>query len=327
MLTQMAMSPNQVTNDGTPSLLRPKPAQIIPPLMIGVVGDSGSGKSTLVRGFHQIFRDYTITEICLDDYHRYDRAERKQRKITALHPAANKLALIQTHLEALRRGATIQKPVYSHATGTFTKPETVTPGQVVIVHGLFTLFSPNMRNLFDLSVYLDPEPGLRVAWKIKRDTERRGYNLREVLAQIEERRYDVATYIEPQKYNADLILRFCRPSQVTEICALRSEIIWQGQPFLAQPFEGNSPFLNYQPIRKGGKLVVSHELDMINALYLANVMGSNLPPFLFTALGQYQTKSGIQQSYSLLLSQILLSQQLLKARPDFYNFTEERLGA
>jgi uridine kinase len=281
-----------------------------------------------VRGFHHIFRDYEVTEICLDDYHRYDRAERKQRKITALHPAANKLTLMTTHLEALRRGATIQKPVYNHSTGTFRQAEMVKPGQVVIVHGLFTLFSPALRRIFDLSIYLDPEPGLRTAWKIKRDTQKRGYTLREVLAQIEERRHDAANYIEPQRQLADVILRFCRPPQVSELCSLRSELIWQGTPYLPQPFEVTSPYLSYQPTLKGGKLVINDKLDMIHSLYLANIIGKNLPPFLFTSLGQYQTAEGTEQSFTLLMSQIILAQQLLNARPDFYTIhNEEKLGA
>jgi phosphoribulokinase len=327
MFTRMATSPDHFTKEGKPTAPFIKPAKIIPPLMIGVVGDSGSGKTTLVRGFHQLFRDYEVTEICLDDYHRYDRAERKQRKITALHPAANKLALMTTHLEALRCGVAINKPVYDHSSGTFGKPEVVKPGHVVIVHGLFTLFSPDLRRQFDLSVYLDPEPGLRTAWKIKRDTQKRGYTLSEVLAQIEERRHDAATYIEPQKQLADLVVRFCRPSQVSEICALRAELIWQGAPFLASPFEVTSPFMNYQTTRKGGKLTINDKLDFINALYLANMIGKELPPFLFTSLGQYQTAEGFQQSYTLLMTQIILSQQLLQARPDFYSAAEQRLGA
>jgi len=64
------------------------------PIMVAVGGDSGTGKTTLVSGLYRIFGADRITNICLDDYHRLDRAARKQAGVTALNPAANNLALM-----------------------------------------------------------------------------------------------------------------------------------------------------------------------------------------------------------------------------------------
>ena len=57
---------------------------------IGVAGDSGSGKTTFTQGVRSIFGSDLVSTITLDDYHRYDREERKELGITALNPAANR---------------------------------------------------------------------------------------------------------------------------------------------------------------------------------------------------------------------------------------------
>src|SRR5436190_18189648 len=89
------------------------------PLIIAVCGDSGSGKTTLTDGMERVFGQERVTHICLDDYHKFDRATRLQRNITALHPDANNFALMTEHLYHLAHGKSVVKPVYDHRTGTF----------------------------------------------------------------------------------------------------------------------------------------------------------------------------------------------------------------
>lgn len=47
------------------------------PVMLAIAGDSASGKTTLTRGLVDALGAERITAICVDDYHRYDRTERK----------------------------------------------------------------------------------------------------------------------------------------------------------------------------------------------------------------------------------------------------------
>lgn len=74
------------------------------PILLGIVGDSAAGKTTLTKGIAQVLGVDNVTVICTDDYHRYDRAQRKQLGITALHPDANYLDIMQQHLRLLRAG-------------------------------------------------------------------------------------------------------------------------------------------------------------------------------------------------------------------------------
>ncbi|MGH7409830.1 MAG: phosphoribulokinase [Candidatus Methylomirabilis sp.] len=179
------------------------------PLLLGIGGDSGTGKSTLVGGIYKIFGAEKITNINLDDYHTFDRAQRKIYGLTALHPAANNMALMGKHAWQLKNGEKIIKPVYDHSTGAFAKPEEVDPKPIVIIGGLFPFFTQELRDVFDLKVYLDPDEELKRTWKIQRDAGRRGYSVEQVIKEIEARQEDIRKHIEPQKEFADFIIRFC----------------------------------------------------------------------------------------------------------------------
>src|SRR5438067_2299261 len=123
-----------------------------PPVMLALIGDSGSGKSTLSAGIVETLGHERVSDVCLDDYHKYDRVQRSEVGITALHPDCNHLGLMRQHLELMRRGETIFKPVYDHTTGTFGTPEYLTPSQFVVVHGLLGLHSPELKSCFHVSI-------------------------------------------------------------------------------------------------------------------------------------------------------------------------------
>ncbi len=182
------------------------------PLIVAVCGDSGSGKTTLTDGMVQVFGQERVAHICLDDYHILDRATRLRTGITALHPAANNIALMTEHIRCLAHGESIIKPVYDHKTGTFGKPEVLRPADIIIVHGLHPLYSEELRNLAQVHIYLDPEIALLQQWKIMRDSTVRGYTVEQVRQQMVIRRRDSRLFIQPQKQFADIIIRFSRGS-------------------------------------------------------------------------------------------------------------------
>ncbi|WP_263975354.1 phosphoribulokinase [Leptolyngbya sp. 7M] len=175
------------------------------PIILGIVGDSAAGKTTLTRGIAQVLGEDDVTVICTDDYHRYDRKQRAEMGISALHPDCNYLDIIQQHLGLLRTGQPILKPIYNHSTGSFDPPEYVKPNRFVIVEGLLGYSTRGMRDSYDIKVYLAPPEDLRATWKIKRDTRKRGYTEAEVIEQIRKREPDSEAYIRPQRQWADVV--------------------------------------------------------------------------------------------------------------------------
>lgn len=178
------------------------------PIILGIVGDSAAGKTTLTRGIAEILGEENVTIICTDDYHRYDRQQRAELGISALHPDCNYLDIIQQHLSLLRTGQSILKPVYNHSTGTFDPPVYVKPSQYVIVEGLMGYATRGMRDSYDVKVYLAPPEDLRSSWKVKRDTRKRGYTEAEVLEQLRKRESDSEAFICPQRLWADVVVTF-----------------------------------------------------------------------------------------------------------------------
>jgi phosphoribulokinase len=175
--------------------------------VIGVAGDSGSGKTTFTRAIREIFGEDLVSTFSLDDYHRYDRRERKVLGITPLVPEANRFDLLEEHLAALKSGKTIEKPVYNHDNGMFDPPVEFRPTKILIIEGLHPFITAGLRDLIDFKLYVDPDAGVKRAWKIKRDVEQRGYSIDAVEREMEERKPDFEQYVAPQCRFADAVIR------------------------------------------------------------------------------------------------------------------------
>lgn len=174
--------------------------------IIGVAGDSGSGKTSFTRSIRHLFGDALVSTITLDDYHLLDREQRKARNITPLVPEANNLPGLERDLSAIKQGKPVEKMVYNHSLGVLEGPVLFHPSKIVILEGLHTLYSEGLRHSIDFSLYVDPADDVKKEWKLKRDTEKRGYTEREVMQEIEKRQADFERYIAPQKEYADAVI-------------------------------------------------------------------------------------------------------------------------
>jgi phosphoribulokinase len=176
--------------------------------MLAIAGDSAAGKTTLAKGLVATIGEERCTLVCVDDYHRYDREERKRLPFTALHPDCNHVPIMEQHLQLLATGQPILKPVYDHSTGKLSRPVLVEPKEVVIVEGLLPLVTRLSRACFDVKVYLAPPEDVRRQWKLNRDTKKRGYSTEQVQAELTRRESESARFIRPQRRHADVVVRF-----------------------------------------------------------------------------------------------------------------------
>ncbi len=178
------------------------------PIILGIVGDSAAGKTTLSRGIAQILGEESAAVLCTDDYHRYNRQQRKDLNVTPLHPECNYLDIMAQHLRLLRNGETILKPHYEHSLGDFGPPQYIVPRPFLIVEGLLGFYRQEMRNAYSVRVYLNPPEELRRRWKVARDSTKRGYSPEEVLHELDIREPDAEAYIRPQRQHADIEIAF-----------------------------------------------------------------------------------------------------------------------
>jgi phosphoribulokinase len=305
------------------------------PIILGIVGDSAAGKTTLTKGIAQVLGEENVTVICTDDYHRYDRVQRSEMGISALHPDCNYLDIIEQHLALLRAGQAILKPIYNHNTGAFDPPEYIEPRQYVIVEGLLGYSTRRMRDSYDVKTYLAPPESLRSTWKIKRDTRKRGYTEEQVLEQLRKREPDSEAFIRPQRKWADMIVTFYPPDETESIndnLLLNANLILR--PTIPHPElntilddEGNhlGAAIRLGLSRDMGKPVDILEIDghatIEQVRQLERVM-CNEVPYLgkFCSLEDNEelgkvvgTTGETLQSYPLALTQLLITYHMLKA--------------
>ncbi|MEQ8996172.1 MAG: phosphoribulokinase [Coleofasciculus sp. B1-GNL1-01] len=305
------------------------------PIILGIVGDSAAGKTTLTRGIAQILGEDEVTILCTDDYHRYDRQQRAQKAISALHPDCNYLDIMQQHLGLLRTGQSILKPIYNHNTGTFDPPEYIQPRRFVIVEGLLGYSTRLARECFDVKVFLAPPESLRSEWKVKRDTRKRGYTDEQVLEQLRKREPDSEEFIRPQRKWSDIVVSFYPPDELSEEqsdlmlnvrLVLRPTIPHPDFTRLLSPSKSHlSTAIRLELDRDMGKPVDVLEVDghatEEQVRELERILCSEIP-----YLGKYCTLEGdpnigkvtgttgeTLQSYPLALTQLLITYHMLKA--------------
>ena len=176
------------------------------PLMIGVGGDSGAGKNYMHNLISKLFSHGTL---CVegDDDHKWERGHQQWQAYTHLNPKANNLYVQFDNTIDLKKGRSVYKSNYDHSTGNFSNPNAVSPNDTIFFLGLHAFYLPQMRGLFDLKIFLDPEEKLRQEWKINRDKKERNYDKKTVTENIAKRNPDSQNYIRPQLKFADIVIR------------------------------------------------------------------------------------------------------------------------
>ncbi len=302
------------------------------PIILAIVGDSASGKTTITHGLTQLLGPERVTHVCTDDYHKYDRRERAQMGITALHPDCNYLDVLELHLERLHYGQPFLKPVYDHSTGTLVRPEYIRPREFVIVEGLLGFHSAITRQFYDVKVYLDPPEELRQQWKIKRDTAKRGYTTEQVLAELEKREVDSRDFIRPQREYADIVVRFYPPvgaapehagPHLNARLVLRPTIPHPDLTYLVDNAHSPSSGIRLELGRDGGRPVDFLDIDgnvtAGHAEQLEDAIWQHLPdlrPVREDQFGDYQDRTEVRHSHPLGLTQLLLTYHLLRKYSD-----------
>jgi phosphoribulokinase len=290
------------------------------PIILGVVGDSAAGKTTMTRGLVRILGEQQVTAVSTDDYHRYDRKQRAERQITPLHPDCNYLDIMSQHLDHLRQGEPILKPVYVHGDGTFGPPVYVDPQPFTIVEGLLGYHTAELRQCYDVRVYLAPPEELRRRWKVSRDTSRRGYTTDQVLKELDKRESDSAEFIRPQERHADMVVAFQPPDENGDPDALDAEMILRDM----LPHPDLSPFIG-----DGDRGITLREVGTERHVGVPGRMDRDVAGEIEEAiweklhfathlrsdrLGEYTIGTNLHRSESLALVQLLILYHLVTAK-------------
>lgn len=178
-------------------------------IFIGIAGGTGSGKTTLAN---KISEEFSETAILIEQDNYYLDLSHLSAEEQSLHnydhPKSIDFDLLKQHLIALKNGDSIQKPSYDFKSHTRNDSyEVVEPARIVIVDGILLFAIPQVRELFDLKIYVDTDSDIRLLRRLERDIQERGRTLESVREQYLMTVKPMHTeFVEPSKYHADIIV-------------------------------------------------------------------------------------------------------------------------
>ncbi|MCJ8293972.1 MAG: uridine kinase [Colwellia sp.] len=184
------------------------------PTIIAIAGPSASGKTLFAQTIH----DELVTElgengisiIYEDAYYRdqshLSMSDREQTNYD--HPNAFEHELLSEHLKKLIENKTIDSPVYCYKTHTrLNETKTFTPTKIILVEGILLLSNQELRDCFDIKVYMDTPLDICLIRRIQRDLVERNRSIESVTNQyLATVRPMYHQFIEPSKAWADIVI-------------------------------------------------------------------------------------------------------------------------
>ena len=179
------------------------------PIIIGIAGGTGSGKSTLVQEIAAEFQD----SVCLINHDFYYKAHddmpyEDRCKLNYDHPNAYDTDMLVEHLQLLKRGISVHRPVYDFTIHNRAKEVVeVRPAKVIIVEGILIFAEESLREMFDIKLFVDTDADVRILRRILRDVQERGRTLESVVDQyLTTVKPMHEQFVEPSKKYADIII-------------------------------------------------------------------------------------------------------------------------
>jgi uridine kinase len=179
-------------------------------VVIGIGGGSGSGKTTIGRAVVAAVEDDTVALIPHDAYYRdlHHLSFEERAAVNYDHPDSLETELLIHHLDELRAGRAIERPVYDFSQHLRTDQTVrIEPESVVLVEGILVLAEPALRKVMDLRIYIDVDADLRFIRRLQRDMVERGRSIDSVIDQyLHQVRPMHLQFVEPSKRYADIIV-------------------------------------------------------------------------------------------------------------------------
>ncbi len=181
----------------------------VPRAVIAIAGGTGSGKTSIANCISAAFPD-DVSLLPHDAYYKDNRhlTYEERAALNYDHPDAFDNELFIAHLKALKAGRAVERPVYNFSTH-LRESETVRiePAPIIVVEGVLVLENPELRALYDLSVFVDTDADVRILRRIVRDINERGRTLDSVINQyLSTVKPMHEAFVEPTKRYANVII-------------------------------------------------------------------------------------------------------------------------
>ncbi len=182
--------------------------------VIAIVGASASGKSLLAQTIYdELLPELGCDGISIikeDAYYRDQSHLLMDERVNTNydHPKAFEHELLSSHLASLIAQQPIECPIYCYKTHTrTTQTINIKPTKIILVEGILLLSNPQLRDCFDIKVYMDTPLDICLIRRIERDTKERERSLESITNQyLTTVRPMYYQFIEPSKEWADILI-------------------------------------------------------------------------------------------------------------------------
>jgi uridine kinase len=180
------------------------------PLIIGIAGGTGSGKTTVVNIILERTGPEHVAILAHDSYYKDLSALpfEERRKVNFDHPDSLDTPLLIEHIRQLKHSIPASAPIYDFKTHTRTHQTIIIqPQPVILVEGILIFVEPDLRNLFDIKIFVDTDADIRFIRRLQRDIAERGRTSQSVINQyLSTVRPMHLEFVEPSKRYADVII-------------------------------------------------------------------------------------------------------------------------
>lgn len=178
--------------------------------VIGVAGGSGSGKSTIARNVLEVIGPENVAYIQQDSYY-YDLKHLPseiREKLNYDHLDSIDNDLLLAHLEELKKGQGVNRPIYDFKTHSrLENTEYLPPRKIILLEGILILADMRLRDMMDIKIFVDTAADLRFIRRLKRDVLERGRSIESVVDQyLNTVRPMHEKFVEPCKKYSDIII-------------------------------------------------------------------------------------------------------------------------
>jgi uridine kinase len=176
--------------------------------VVGVAGASGSGKSTVAKRVASRLKGHVLSmenySIVMNDLPLEERAKQNYDA-----PHAIDVKLLENHIRDYAAGHSIEAPICNFADHlrVSDRREHIPATSLLIVEGILALHFAQLRQHFDLSIYLEAPDGVCFHRRKVRDITERQRCLEFIQSQYEDKVLPAARqYVLPSKRFANLVL-------------------------------------------------------------------------------------------------------------------------